>query len=591
MVMEVGAPGTEQADLAAGERGVPRRTAVLANHGHSGGATLSERLTAVARLVQIGSARGGTDGFSPELIDDAGALLARAGERLRLSAQHTVAVLAGGTGSGKSSLFNVLAGAQFSPAGPLRPVTREPYACVWGMEGAGALLDWLGIAPRRRYARSSALDAGERALTGLLLVDLPDHDSVLSRGATEVSRLVGQADLMVWVLDPQKYADAAVHSRYLVPMAGHSAVIAVTLNQADLLTPEQAEDCVSDLRRLLDAEGLHDARVVVTSAATGEGVADLRKVLVDTVIARQAAVQRIGADVDALAARFVPYAGEVGDAPAREPTSGEDGQALPALPVASTDALTGALSRAAGVSGVGKALQSARELKAVDYVGWPVAWLTDRVLHRDPVRKTRLRTLWEELRGAAAGSIGAQQAEIDNAITVLADEAGHGLPAVWQASVRSAARSRASDIPAALGTAIAGALPAENKVAPWWRAVAVWQGLLLGGAGLCVAWLLAIIVLGVFHASAHASPLLRDAGLLPWVALLAAAVLLLGWLTANACMTLVARDASQERERAEQQMRAGIAGVAQQMVLAPADRELSEFARFQEELAVARAVA
>ena len=63
-----------------------------------------------------------------------------------------------------------------------------------------------------------------------------------------MDRLVGLADLMVWVLDPQKYADAAVHSRYLVPMAGHSAVISVVLNQSDLLSPEQAHDCVEDLR-------------------------------------------------------------------------------------------------------------------------------------------------------------------------------------------------------------------------------------------------------------------------------------------------------------------------------------------------------
>src|SRR5207344_644465 len=196
-----------------------------------------------ARLVQIGSARVGQDGFDAGLLADAETLLARAGERLRLSAHHTIAVLAGGTGSGKSSLFNALAGAEFSPAGVLRPVTREPRACVWGMEGARPLLDWLGIEPHYRYARSSALDDGERALTGLLLVDLPDHDSVLSGDSAEVSRLVAQADLMVWVLDPQKYADAAVHSRYLVPMAGHSSVISLVLNQSDLLTPEQAGDC------------------------------------------------------------------------------------------------------------------------------------------------------------------------------------------------------------------------------------------------------------------------------------------------------------------------------------------------------------
>ena len=287
---------------------------MLASPAHTGnadgiGANLSNRLNALARLVQIGAARAGQEGFDPSLLADAEALLARAGERLRLSAYHTIVVLAGGTGSGKSSLFNQLAGAPFSPVGVLRPVTRMPHACVWGMEGAGPLLDWLGIQPRHRYARSSALEEGERALTGLLLVDLPDHDSVVTGGSGEVTRLVTHADLMVWVLDPQKYADAAVHSRYLVPMAGHSSVIAAALNQADLLTPEQAEDCVADLRRLLDAEGLHDARVALTSATSESGVADLRRALMETVIARRAALQRISADVDAVAARFAPYAG------------------------------------------------------------------------------------------------------------------------------------------------------------------------------------------------------------------------------------------------------------------------------------------
>ena len=236
----------------------------------SGGRDLSGRLTALARLVQIGSARTGPDGFSPELLADAGQLVARAGERLRLSANHTVAILAGGTGSGKSSLFNRLAGADFSPVGATRPVTLNPHACVWGMEGAGPLLEWLGVQHRYRYARSSALGEGERSLRGLVLLDLPDHDSVLG-GTAEVNRLVALADLMIWVLDPQKYADAAVHSRFLTPMAGHSSVITVVLNQSDLLTATQAEDCVSDLRRLLDSEGLADARLQLTSARTGAG--------------------------------------------------------------------------------------------------------------------------------------------------------------------------------------------------------------------------------------------------------------------------------------------------------------------------------
>jgi energy-coupling factor transporter ATP-binding protein EcfA2 len=617
---------------------------------HRSGASLSDRLNAVARLVQIGTARSGQEGFDPGLLADAEALLARAGERLRLSADHTIVVLAGGTGSGKSSLFNQLAGAHFSPVGVLRPVTREPHACVWGMEGAGPFLDWLGIQPRRRYARSSALEEGERALTGLLLVDLPDHDSVVTGGSAEVSRLVAQADLMVWVLDPQKYADAAVHSRYLVPMAGHSSVIAAALNQADLLTPEQAEDCVADLRRLLDAEGLQDARVVATSATSEAGVADLRRALMETVVARQAALQRISADVDAVAARFVPYAGDVdalarvaaalGPGPATldlaEPAGGASPAGVPApwgdaagsgaavggapgsgaadgagaagpfaaadgsgtdagpdavksaLPAASTDALTAAFCAAAGVSGVGRTLQSAREMKAVDYVGWPVTWLADRVAGRDPDRKIRLGTLWDELRDVSAGATGAQRAEISNAITVVADDAGHGLPGTWQASIRQAARSKTADIPAALGNAIAEALPKEDSAAPWWRAVAAWQGLLLGIAAVGVAWLLTIIILGGFGVAPGAPLLLRDVALLPWVALIVAAILLLGWLTANGCMTVVIREADEERQQAEHRMRAGIAGVARQFVVVPVERELSEFARFHDELAVAR---
>jgi hypothetical protein len=118
--------------------------------------------------------------------------------------------------------------------------------------------------------------------------------------------------------------------------------------------------------------------------------------------------------------------------------------------------------------------------------------------------------------------------------------------------------------------------------------VAAWQGLLLGAAAVGLAWLVAIIILGGFGAAPHAALLLRDVGLLPWVVLMVAAILLLGWLTANGCMALVIREADQEREQAEQRMRAGIAGVARQFVVAPVERELSEFARFHDELAVAR---
>jgi hypothetical protein len=205
------------------------------------------------------------------------------------------------------------------------------------------------------------------------------------------------------------------------------------------------------------------------------------------------------------------------------------------------------------------------------------------------VRKIRLGALWDELREVPAGAGGAQQAEIGNAVTAFTDEAGRGLPGPWQASVRQAARSRTAEIPAALGTAIAQSLPKENSVVAWWRAVAAWQGLLLGAAAMGLAWMVAILILGALGAAPHAALLLRDVGLLPWVALMVAAILLLGWLTANGCMALVIRQADREREQVQQRMRAGIADVAQRFVLGPVERELAEFARFHDELAVARA--
>src|SRR5271165_1773670 len=356
-------------------------------------AGLSGRLAALARLIEIGDGRRGPDGFSEELLTEARDVLTRAGERLMLSADHIVVSLAGGTGSGKSSLFNQLSGADFSAVGVTRPVTNEAHACVWSVAGSGPLLEWLGVPRRYRYARASALGSGEPAMNGLVLLDLPDHDSVMGHSTGLVDKLVGASDLLVWVLDPQKYADAAVHRRFLVPLAGHSEVIAVVLNQSDLLTAAQAEDCVSDLRRLLGEENLPEVQILLASATTGAGVEELRKLLIDAVSARKAAAARISADVDKIVARFGPYgalqtADGIGDVHVRD---GVEAQ------------LAESFAAAAGVSAIGDALRSARELRAMDYVGWPIAWLAERLTRRDPARKIRLGRLWERLRGITAG--------------------------------------------------------------------------------------------------------------------------------------------------------------------------------------------
>jgi GTP-binding protein EngB required for normal cell division len=549
-------------------------------------AGLSARLTALARLVQIGTARTGPDGFSVDLLTEASDLLTRAGQRLMLSSRHTVVSLAGGTGSGKSSLFNQLAGADFSTVGVTRPVTRAAHACVWGVSGSGSLLEWLGVPRRHRYARASALGSGEQSMSGLVLLDLPDHDSVMGHATDLVDHLVGLSDLIVWVLDPQKYADAAVHRRFLVPLAGHSEVIAVVLNQADLLSAGQVEDCVQDLRRLLDSEGLPDVQILVTSAKNGAGIEELRKLLIEAVTARKAATARISADVDKVVARFEPYG-------AAEPAieAGPSGSASMAdqnrLRPGTAAELATDFATAAGVSAIGDALRSARELRALDYVGWPVSWVSERLTSPDPVRKVRLGKLWDELRGVTAGPSGAQQAEIDNALTRVADASVPALPKPWSRTVRAAIRSRSAEIPARIGDEIGAALPASAVVDRWWRLVGVAQGLLLGCVLVGIVWMASLITLGVAHVGSGIPKLFSDPWLLPWAVVLVVVGLVGGWLIARICTRAVSQAAERETDDVAGDIRRRLTAVAGELVVGPAESELDELDRFRAELRTA----
>jgi GTP-binding protein EngB required for normal cell division len=620
---------------------------------------LPVRLTSLQELTKIGSARTGSEGFSQELLTEAEALLRRSGERMRMSASHTVVALAGGTGSGKSSLFNALAGANFSPAGVTRPTTKHSHACVWGMEGAGPLLDWLGVQRRHRYARASALDEGEAQLTGMLLLDLPDHDSVVTGSAALVDRLVKMADMLVWVLDPLKYADASVHRRYLVPLAGHAAVTTVVLNQVDTLSPDQADDCRSDLRRLLDAEGLTETHVLVTSATTGVGLAELRRALASAVAVRQAAAERITADIDALLERFAVYAGdsvpgwlpparqehalaavsataarlqaepEPVEASARPPWELDDGGesesngrvgaadwqpwqtstalAKPAssarppwedatqdgngdakvtedpaiyVPAGPVGALTAAFAKAAGAAAATETLNGVRERSAAGYIGWPPARLAARLRGEAPAHK---------LVASAPGHAGqAQRSDIDNAINVFANEVGSSLPEPWSRTVRTAARSRADEAQAALGTAVAQGLPPRDKVTSWWRLIALAQWLLVALTLAGLIWIVLILAIGGSSGPHQKSSLFNDVSLAPWLGVMVVALLLLGWLISSWCQNMVVLAADREREQAVRDILARIAAVTNDLVVVPVGRELSDYERYRTELAAAR---
>ena len=70
-------------------------------------------------------------------------------------------------------------------------------------------------------------------MSGLVLLDVPDYDSVTTEHSLQVDRLVPLADILVWVVDPQKYADAALHDGYLRGLGARQEDMLVLVNQVD----------------------------------------------------------------------------------------------------------------------------------------------------------------------------------------------------------------------------------------------------------------------------------------------------------------------------------------------------------------------
>ncbi len=230
---------------------------------------------------------------SPLGIDTSGATAVReiARERLGFPSDAYVLAIAGGTGVGKSTLMNALAGEEVSTASALRPTTAEPVAWLPRSKSdeLAGLLAWLGV---NRVRMHSAERLGEVAI-----LDLPDFDSVAPGHRARVDELLPRIDALAWVVDPEKYKDELVHAHYIGAWARRVRHQLVVLNRADLLSPADVGRVRDDLRAQLRRDGLADVAIAITRARDGTaGVEELRAWLEAGIDAKRVVAARIGAE-------------------------------------------------------------------------------------------------------------------------------------------------------------------------------------------------------------------------------------------------------------------------------------------------------
>lgn len=341
----------------------------------------------------------------------------------RLGFPSDVYVLAfvGGTGVGKSSLLNTLAGSQVSPASALRPTTAHPVAWIPRAErdDLAGLLAWLEVTDVREH---------DQATWGsVAILDLPDMDSVATAHRDLVEELLPKVDAVAWITDPEKYHDAVLYDDFLRRWLARLARQAIVLNKADRLSADDVERVRLDLERDL-RPGLagrtgpdHPTVPIIAVSATGgpDGIREFSEWLAQGVESKVVVRARVAATIAAHAQGLARNAGIDPAAPVepfltlaerRTATDAVTAAVLRAIDLPALErqavAATRAQARRRGTGPIGRLTSliyrlSGREARVADPDGFLVRW-RDRGPLTPAVESLRL-ALAEPLRAAAPG--------------------------------------------------------------------------------------------------------------------------------------------------------------------------------------------
>jgi GTP-binding protein EngB required for normal cell division len=409
------------------------------------------------------------------------AVARRVARRAGFGGEVYVMALAGGTGVGKSSILNALAGTEVSEVRPLRPTTDRPRA--WVAEGrrseVAGLLEWLKV--------DEIVVHADRTLEDVAVLDLPDVDSVKREHRALVDLLLPRIDAVTWIVDPEKYDDARAHEywRRLAPQADRLRFV---LNKADLLSEPDREVVADDLRRRLVADGIPRPVISVVSALTGVGIDRLRSDLADVAHAKVIVAAKLEADRAAAAETLAASVGLAPDAGYRPLLS-------PAVRDKAVDAtVRGALDLIDPV-GVGRQVRSAVLGKArigggsfLGRIVWLLGTLTgSRRRSGDP---TRYLAAWRE-----RGAIG----RVLNPLRAALVEAAGGVPATSRGRVLAALG--APDAERVLERSLDGVARREGAEveipgSPLWPVIGLAQVVVGAVLLFALAWIVVLFVAG-----------------------------------------------------------------------------------------------
>ena len=473
----------------------------------------------------------------------------KATERLRHGTTHTLVALLGATGSGKSSVTNAVVGSDIATTGVRRPTTSSTLACVFGPDDAQGLLDWLEVANRHLVP-----DADQ--LSGLVLLDVPDHDSVAVSHRLEMERIAEHADLLLWVTDPEKYADKAMHT-YLRTLSHHGAVTVMVLNKSDQLGSDEVELMAGDLNRLLADDGIPTPTVIPLSATTGDGVEHLLNRLASAVDEQRMMIERLSADITTAVTELQAGAGDGTQAEVTNRISRQ---------------LADDLVAATGLDVVTDAVAAGHRRDAASVIGWPFTrWV--RRLRPHPLRKLHLGDDSAGRTSLPAPS-GAQQARAQGAIRDAADAVAGDLPSPWPGLVRDAATPNDDVLRDRLDGAIGDAIRNHRSRTPrWWSVIGALQIFLAAAVIIGAVWLAALFVMGYLQVPLPDTPKYRGIPIPTGLLVLGA---LLGWLLAMVARQLAGIGAKRRARQARKAAANEVEVVADELVLEPMRHELAK---------------